>query len=401
MARVPRRTLARSCPSEPPNEAPSAPRCSGDYDVLICGASFAGLAVARELAGSGARRAGGRPLRDRRAPDLRVRRARPSGWTTSGSGTSIRQTFDELVIHTPRAHRRTAGRCRGRSRRSTTASSARCWASRRPTCTFETAKVDGPRGTGPHRAHRPRRPDRAADRRRPRLAPGAARRDARIQPPDARLSRGLEVHPDGHRRRPRAVARPASYVRAGYCWASPPATSCASASARSTRATTSRSRRVALADGPRRPGRALPGQLDPPPAAPRRRGRHLLRRRQRRALPADDRRGHPHRAVLRPGLRPRAARGRRGPPDARAGARPLRARSPTEHASAFRKLKKAQDLVGWIVPKERLLRFVVRALTWPRILGWFFPKYMAIAPPEFALGSNESLEPAPLAVAHG
>ena len=27
----------------------------GDSDVLICGASFAGLAVARELAGSGAR----------------------------------------------------------------------------------------------------------------------------------------------------------------------------------------------------------------------------------------------------------------------------------------------------------------------------------------------------------
>ena len=28
---------------------------AGDYDVLICGASFAGLAVARELAGSDAR----------------------------------------------------------------------------------------------------------------------------------------------------------------------------------------------------------------------------------------------------------------------------------------------------------------------------------------------------------
>ncbi len=27
----------------------------GDYDVLICGASFAGLTVARELAGTGAR----------------------------------------------------------------------------------------------------------------------------------------------------------------------------------------------------------------------------------------------------------------------------------------------------------------------------------------------------------
>ena len=28
---------------------------AGDFDVLICGASFAGLTVARELAGSGAR----------------------------------------------------------------------------------------------------------------------------------------------------------------------------------------------------------------------------------------------------------------------------------------------------------------------------------------------------------
>ena len=33
----------------------------GDYDVLICGASFAGLAVARELAG--ALRADGTPAR--------------------------------------------------------------------------------------------------------------------------------------------------------------------------------------------------------------------------------------------------------------------------------------------------------------------------------------------------
>ena len=55
-------------------------------------------------------------------------------------------------------------------------------------------------------------------------------------------------------------------------------------------------------------GRALPGQLDPAPDAPPRRGRRLLRRRQRRPLPADDRRGHPHRALLRPGLRARAAR---------------------------------------------------------------------------------------------
>ena len=38
------------------------------------------------------------------------------------------------------------------------------------------------------------------------------------------------------------------------------------------------------------------------------RGRRVLRRRHRRALPAADRRGHPHRALLRPRLRARAAR---------------------------------------------------------------------------------------------
>ena len=44
-------------------------------DVLICGASFAGLAVARELAGSRRRRARRGPLRDRRAPDVGLRGA--------------------------------------------------------------------------------------------------------------------------------------------------------------------------------------------------------------------------------------------------------------------------------------------------------------------------------------
>ena len=68
--------------------------------------------------------------------------------------------------------------------------------------------------------------------------------------------------------------------------ASRPATSCASASARSTRATTSRSRRCALAGDLSVRGRALPGQLDPAPAARRRRGRRVLRRRLRRPLPA-------------------------------------------------------------------------------------------------------------------
>ena len=48
------------------------------------------------------RRAGRRSLRDRRAPDVARAPRRPSGWRTSASATSIRQTFGELVVHAPR-----------------------------------------------------------------------------------------------------------------------------------------------------------------------------------------------------------------------------------------------------------------------------------------------------------
>src|SRR3954468_4819499 len=72
-----------------------------DADVLICGASFAGLAVARQLAGSG-----GRVLMlDRYEIGERQTSAcaAPTGWLDAlGLRDSIRQTFSELVIHTPR-----------------------------------------------------------------------------------------------------------------------------------------------------------------------------------------------------------------------------------------------------------------------------------------------------------
>src|SRR5436190_8261896 len=72
-----------------------------DCDVLICGASFAGLAVARELAGSGARTL----LVDRYQVGERQTSAcaAPTEWLEAmGVGESIRQSFGELVIHTPR-----------------------------------------------------------------------------------------------------------------------------------------------------------------------------------------------------------------------------------------------------------------------------------------------------------
>src|SRR6478735_9853498 len=76
-----------------------------DADVLICGASFAGLTVARELRASGARvlvidryEIGERQTSACAAPTELLR--------NMGLEGSIRQTFDELVIHTPQVSRR-------------------------------------------------------------------------------------------------------------------------------------------------------------------------------------------------------------------------------------------------------------------------------------------------------
>ena len=73
---------------------------SGEYDVLVCGASFAGLAVARELAGSGARTL----VVDRYEIGERQTSAcaAPTEWLEAmGVAASMRQTFDTLVINTP------------------------------------------------------------------------------------------------------------------------------------------------------------------------------------------------------------------------------------------------------------------------------------------------------------
>ena len=72
---------------------------AGEHDVAICGASFAGLAVARELAGSGARvlvldryEIGERQTSACAAPAPVLEYL--------GLETSVRQRFDEMVIHT-------------------------------------------------------------------------------------------------------------------------------------------------------------------------------------------------------------------------------------------------------------------------------------------------------------
>src|ERR671925_78936 len=75
------------------------------FDVLICGASFAGLAVARELRAAGARVL----VLDRYEIGERQTSAcaAPTEWLRNlGLEPAIRQTFDSLLVHTPRAHAR-------------------------------------------------------------------------------------------------------------------------------------------------------------------------------------------------------------------------------------------------------------------------------------------------------
>ena len=191
-----------------------------DWDVLICGASFAGLTIARELAGSGARVL----VLDRYEIGERQTSAcaAPTRWLDAmGLSESIRQTFDTLVVHTP--HTRADMRLPWTF--STFDYPELCrtlWSGAGPDASFETAKVEGR---------------------------GARRRDGRIEvvtdrgtvsaplvvdalgwrrilsraeypPPDAPLSRGLEVHPDSPGE-DLAIWIDRDVIPAGYGWSFP------------------------------------------------------------------------------------------------------------------------------------------------------------------------------------
>jgi menaquinone-9 beta-reductase len=184
-----------------------------DCDVLICGASFAGLAVARELASTGADVL----VVDRYAIGERQTSACgiPTEWLYAlGLQESLQQTFGQLVIHTPRI----------------TARFDLPWTfstfDYRMLCglladqgsfEFETAKVDGRTG---HAVHTDR-----GDIRSPLVVDALGWRrvlgsSEAIQPPDAFLSRGLEVHPFGSGEE-LEVWIDRSYVPAGYGWSFP------------------------------------------------------------------------------------------------------------------------------------------------------------------------------------
>jgi flavin-dependent dehydrogenase len=187
-----------------------------DCDVLICGASFAGLAVARELAGSGARVL----LLDRYELGERQTSAcaMPTVWLQAlDLMGSLRQSFDELIVRTPFRNS--------------------CWSLPWSFSTFdyrelcallwsqtdhsevelETATVTGRDGDTVHTDRGALQAPLIVD------ALGWRRvlsNATTIQPPNARLSRGLEVHPPGRSEEMQLWIDP-RYIRAGYAWSFP------------------------------------------------------------------------------------------------------------------------------------------------------------------------------------
>ncbi|MBS1879956.1 MAG: NAD(P)/FAD-dependent oxidoreductase [Actinobacteria bacterium] len=191
----------------------------GSHDVLICGASFAGLAVARQLAGSGADVL----VIDRYEIGERQTSACgiPTEWMRQlGLLAAERQRFDTLVLHTPHGD----ARYRLPWTFSTFDYRELCdllW--EQCDARFEPAKVDGrgpvagdgtiavttDRGT----ISAPLVVDALGWRRMLSVGDG-------VQPPDAPLSRGLEVHPEGGGA-DLEVWIDRRYVPAGYGWSFP------------------------------------------------------------------------------------------------------------------------------------------------------------------------------------
>src|SRR5437764_14725841 len=158
-----------------------------DCDVLICGASFAGLAVARELAGSGADVL----VIDRYEIGERQTSACgiPTSWLSSMRLTdAVQQTFSELLVHTPY----TTVRLGLPWTFSTFDYRTLCGApADQGDFEFETAKVDRREGSVVRTDRGEIRAGLIVDALGWRRVLGSG---ANIQPPDALLSRGLEGH---------------------------------------------------------------------------------------------------------------------------------------------------------------------------------------------------------------
>jgi digeranylgeranylglycerophospholipid reductase len=347
-----------------------------DCDVLVCGSSFAGLAVARELAGAGAKVL----MIDRYELGERQTSAcaMPTVWLQAlDLMASLRQTFDELVVHTPY---RTA-RWPLPWSFSTFDYRELCallWEqASSPELEFETATVTGRTGTivqtDRGELHSPLVVDALGWRR-------VLSNDTPIQPPKARLSRGLEVHPEGHGEE-LELWIDAGYIRAGYSWSFPAGDELRVGVGSFWPAHHVKEPTVRLARDLDLPARGYQGNWIP----------HELRRAvEEDVFFAGDSAGHclPLTAEgirtalyfgLACGRELRAVlEGRRGRGEALASYGAFS----DSHARAYRWLLRAQRVAGQLTP-TRALTAAVRCVESRRVAHWIFERYLAIAPSSF------------------
>jgi menaquinone-9 beta-reductase len=185
-------------------------------DVLVCGASFAGLAVARELAGAGADVL----VVDRYAIGERATSAcaAPTPWLHAmGVRRAIRQELECMAFHTPH------GSARFRLPWSWSSFDYRelceaLW--EQCDARFEIAAVRDRAGTTVHTDRGPITAPLIVDALGWRRALGSG---DNVQPPDAQISRGLEVHPHDARGADLDVWIDRSVIRYGYAWSVPAA----------------------------------------------------------------------------------------------------------------------------------------------------------------------------------
>jgi len=186
--------------------------------VLICGASFAGLTIARELARTDARVL----IIDRYEIGERQTSAcaAPTTWLEYlGLMDAVQQTFGELVVHVPDRtfrwplpftfstfdYRRICALLREQSEGS---------------AVFETATVKGPPARTGFTVHTDR-----GDVSAPLIVDALGWRRIlgvgdNVQPPNAKLSRGLEIHPHASGEDLELWIDP-KYVKRGYSWSFP------------------------------------------------------------------------------------------------------------------------------------------------------------------------------------